>query len=71
MTFLAHEEKPVENLCLVFKQWNSKENAVISVDGSDIESKQGIVRDTDGSYKLVVWIPKSGNEAFNLMIKKL
>jgi hypothetical protein len=70
MTILANEDKPVENLCLVFKHWNSKEKAIVSVDGTTIESKQGIVRDTDGSYKLIVWIRKSSNQAFSVMIRK-
>ena len=70
MTILANEDKPVENLCLVFKHWNSKKEAAIHVDGSEIENKQGIVRDTDGSYKLLVWIPKSASEPFNLTINR-
>jgi len=71
MTILANEDKPLENLCLVFKHWNSKEKAVVSVDGLAIESKQGIVRDTDGTYKLIVWIRKSSNQPFNMNIRKL
>jgi hypothetical protein len=41
------------------------------VDGKQLKNKQGIVRDTDGSYKLVVWIPKSSDQSFNLMIEKI
>jgi hypothetical protein len=58
MTILANEDSPLENVCLAFKHWNSKKEAAIHVDGSEIENKQGIVRDTDGSYTLIVWLEK-------------
>ena len=69
LTLLANEEKPVENICLVFKHWNSRQEAIVSIDGSEVDSKQGIVRDTDGSYKLIIWLAKSSNQAFNMSIK--
>ncbi len=56
MTLMANEEKPVQNICLVFKHWNSKKEAMVSIDGKKTACKQGIVRDTDGSYKLLIWI---------------
>jgi len=71
MTFLANEEKPVENLCLIIKHWNSKEKATVSIDSQPLVAKQGIVRETDGSLKLVIWIEESTIEAFNLTITKL
>ena len=70
LTLLANEEKPVENICLVFKHWNSRQDAIVSIDGSEVDCKQGIVRDTDGSYKLIVWVSKSSNQAFNMSIRK-
>ena len=70
MTVLANEDSPAENICMIFKRWNSKDEAIVSVDGSNVDSKQGIVRDTDGSYKLLVWIPKSASEPFNLTINR-
>jgi len=71
MTLLATEDSPVENLCMVFKHWDSKQEVSVMVDGKQAKNKQGIVRDTDGSYKLVVWIPKSSDQSFNLMIEKI
>ena len=70
MTVLANEDSPAENICMVFKHWNSDQKASLSVDGSEIDAKQGIVRDTDGSYKLIVWIPESSVEAFDINIRK-
>jgi hypothetical protein len=69
MTLLANEEKPVRNLCLIIKHWDSKHEAVVSIDGEPSVTKQGIVRDTDGSLKLVIWIEKSTIEGFDLTIQ--
>ena len=69
MTLLATEDSPVENICMVFKHWNSGQQAVVSVDGSKVESKQGIVRDTDGSYKLLIWIDVKSNKSVDVEVK--
>jgi hypothetical protein len=69
MTLLASEDSPVENICLVFKHWNSDQEANVSVDGSKVESKQGIVRDTDGSYKLLIWIDVKSSESVDIEVK--
>jgi hypothetical protein len=69
LTVLANEDSPLENMCLIFKQWNSRQKAIVSVDGSTVESKQGIVRDTDGSYKLLIWIDEKSVESVNIEVK--
>jgi hypothetical protein len=69
MTLLATEDSPVENICMVFKHWNSGNKARVSVDGSSVESKQGIVRDTDGSYKLLIWIDVKSSESVDIEVK--
>ena len=71
MTVLANQDNPVENLCMVFKHWDSKQEVSVMVDGKQLKNKQGIVRDTDGSCKLIVWIRKSSNQAFNMNIRKV
>jgi len=68
MTVLANEESPVENICMIFKQWNSKQSANVSIDGEEVECKQGIVRDTDGSYTLLIWIEKQADEPLDIEI---
>ncbi len=70
MTLLANEEKPVENVCMVFKHWNTKEEATVLIDEKETACKQGIVRDTDGSYTLVVWAEKSAIEPFNIEVNR-
>ena len=56
MEILCNEDKPLVNACFVFKHWGKKEIAKIKVDGNEGKVKQGLVRDTDGSYTLVVWL---------------
>ena len=70
MTILANEEKPVQNLCLVFKHWNSKNEGIVSVDGNKTTCKQGILRDTDGRHKLVIWIEMETAEPFEVEIQR-
>ncbi len=69
MTVLGNEDSPVENICMIFKQWNSKQRARVSIDGKQVDCKQGIVRDTDGSYKLLIWIDRQATEALDIEIK--
>lgn len=69
MRIMASEEKPVENLCFVIKQWNKKEEADVSVDGKSYPTKQGTVRDTDGSLKLVIWMETSTNNPLEVQIR--
>jgi len=70
MTVLANEEKPVENICMIFRHWNSKAMATVMLDGKELDCKQGTVRDTDGSYTLVVWMDKSTLEPFKVDINR-
>jgi len=67
---LANHEKPVENLCLIFKHWNSKTQAFCSLDGEETDVEQGFVRDIDGSIKLVLWLEKKSDKPFNIVIKR-
>jgi hypothetical protein len=68
--FLANHEKPVENLCLIFKHWNSETPAFFSLDGEETDVKQGFVRDVDGSIKLILWVEKRSTKPFNIVIKR-
>ena len=70
-TLLANEASPIENFCLVIKNWNLKRKASLSVDGNYVKTKQGIVSDTDGSLKLIIWIEKSSSATFNVEIKTI
>ena len=70
MTLLVNDEKPVENVCMVFKHWNTKEEAVVSIDGTAMDCKQGIIKDTDGTHTLVVWAEKSAIEPFRIELSR-
>ncbi len=69
MTLLANEDNPVENFCMIFKHWNSKQKARVSIDENQVDCKQGIVRDTDGSYKLLIWIDMQSSESLDIEVK--
>ena len=68
-TLLASDDRPIENFCIVIKHWNMKREASLFIDGNPVNAKQGIVSDTDGSFKLLVWIEKSSTKAFDIAIK--
>ena len=57
LELLCNEEKPLVNTCFVFKHWGEKP-ATIKVDGEEGKVKQGLVRDTDGTFTLVIWLEK-------------
>jgi hypothetical protein len=69
MTVLANEDSPVENICMIFKQWNSQETARVSINGNNVDCKQGIVRDTDGSYKLLIWMDVRSSEPVEIEVE--
>lgn len=64
--------RPMYNACLLVKGWNSINQSEIFIDGvSKTESqevKQGIVRDTDGTNTLVVWIEKQSSKPVSVKI---
>ena len=41
----------------IFKRWGEKA-ATIKVNGKEGKVKQGLLRDTDGTFTLVVWLEK-------------
>lgn len=54
--------RPIFNPCFVIKHWNSKDKASLKIDNigqaSGMEFRQGIIRDIDGTYTLIVWVKK-------------
>lgn len=66
------EESPLINVCFVIKEWNNDKYSIISVDGRDItredKLKQGIMRDTNGTKKLVIWMQKKSTKPIKLNI---
>jgi hypothetical protein len=51
---------PVFNPCFVIRNWNSNSAAKIKIEGKSVQPgrafRQGIVRDSDGRQKMVIWL---------------
>ena len=52
------------------KDWGKNEGSEVLLNGKPINAEQGIVRDLDGSYKLVVWIELMSEESVEVIVKK-
>lgn len=55
LSLMANTEQPLYGTCLVLKNW-SKSEASVLIDGEPGEFRQGITRDGDGNYQLIVWL---------------
>ena len=70
----ASEDKPIVNPCFVVKNWKDEKDAVLMMDGQRIapgkQFRQGIVRDTEGKPKLVIWIETVKEEPVEIKIYK-
>ena len=74
LTVDASNERPMQNISFVVKDWNSDAHAQVRLDGKDITGtemlKQGITRDTDGSTTLVLFIEKQSVKPVDFTIAK-
>ncbi len=65
-TLAGSERSPVLNPCFMVKNWDQSEQAGIRVNGVPIpegpDNRQGIIRDTDGTRTLVVWLKQNRRE---------
>ncbi len=64
------EKNPMVNACLVLKNWGQKSTGTIKVDGKSDFAKQGVIRDTDGTYTLVAWVEKESVSPMKFEISK-
>jgi hypothetical protein len=68
------EENPVLNPCFVIKNWGSKPLTYIKINDEkvvpDKNFRQGIIRDTDGTQTLVIWINQKSFEKVSYKISK-
>jgi hypothetical protein len=59
-TLDGSENNPILNPCFVIKNWGSDRQARLLINGKKMDAggtvKQGVIRDTDGTQTLVVWI---------------
>jgi hypothetical protein len=62
----ASPDRPVVNPCFVIRNWAKQSPASLAVNGKGMTSgpdvRQGLVRDTDGSWTMVVWFKLEATE---------
>lgn len=62
----ASADHPVVNPCFAIKNWNQNSKVSLSINGeavsADTDVRQGINRDTDGSWTLLVWVKMTADE---------
>jgi len=65
---------PAVNPCFVIKNWDSKAVANLKINGrkvpSDKNFRQGVIRDTDGTRTLIVWIKKASTSSVKIEIAR-
>jgi hypothetical protein len=68
------EDSPIVNPCFVIKNWGSSIAAGLKIDGEEQpdgpDFRQGIVRDTDGTPTMVVWVQTESTSALQIEITK-
>lgn len=56
----ATDKSPVLNPSIVIKNWGSNASASLKIDGREQTEgshfRQGIIRDTDGTQTMVIWL---------------
>jgi hypothetical protein len=66
------EDNPILNPCFVIKNWGSDRPARLLINGKKMDAggtvRQGVIRDTDGSETLVLWIRQKseGSAVYNI-----
>jgi len=70
-TVEASEDSPLHNPAIVIRNWpGSNAKAEIKLDGAASKDiRQGVVIDTDGTYKLVVWMELESDKPVTTTIK--
>ncbi len=60
------EDNPIVNPCFVIKNWESDRQARLVINGKKMDAasnvRQGIIRDTDGTRTLVIWIGQKSED---------
>jgi len=73
LSVAASEDSPLFNPCFVITNWAQNSPASLAVDGVAMTSgkdvRQGVVRDTDGSWKLVVWFKLQSSEQVDFVFE--
>jgi hypothetical protein len=67
----ASENNPVLNPCFVIRNWGSGNPAQVEIDQTrqtGRQVRQGIIRDTDGTRTMVIWLPQKSTQATSYKI---
>jgi hypothetical protein len=68
-TLEASSKKPLLNPCFVIKDWKGGKEAIVKINSETFENaKQGIIRDTDGSETMVIYLPYNSTNPTNIEI---
>ena len=66
---------PVMNPCFVIRKWDRYQPAKLVIDGNTIapgrDFRQGVIRDTDGTQTLVVFVNRSATSVTDFEIQRL
>ena len=72
LTIDASKDNPIVNLCLVIKNWQTKSDAAIKINGERQESgsafRQGNIRDTDATLTKIIWLKTESTSPLKLAI---
>jgi len=73
-TLEGSEASPILNPCFVIKNWDSDRKVDIRINGEkqvdESKFKQGIIRDTDGTRTLIVWVEQKSEQKTNYRISQ-
>ena len=74
-TVKASKKSPIANICFAIKNWGQDQMASITVNEERIESgrgnRQGIIRDTDGTRTLIIWLKQKSTKPVKCTIVSL
>jgi hypothetical protein len=69
------DDHPIMNPCFVIRKWGGNQRARLEVDGSAIAPgpgfRQGVIRDTDGTQTMVIFVNRSATSATEFEIQRL
>jgi len=65
-------DSPLVNPCFVIKNWGSGAEANLKIDGTTVKPgknfRQGIIRDTDGTQTIVIWVKKEATKPITISL---
>jgi len=67
------EETPIHNPCFVIQKWTDSNKSRLEADGKELvpgtSFRQGIIRDTDGTKTLVIWLQLQSTSPVRFRVK--